>query len=110
MRNVDRIREMEKEIGRRDKKILDQGRELEELRREAAALRKGSAEVQRLVDALLATVVMSCGERATDPDSGEELGWRLQVPGFDVGETLGRYEVHTRRSKEGYVIGVAEQP
>lgn len=109
MRNADRIRELEKEIGRRDKKILDQSRELEELRKEAAVLRKGSSEVQRAVDAILATVTLQYGVRAVDPDSGEDIGWRLAVPGFDVAGTLKRYEVHARRGEDGYMVGVAER-
>ena len=109
MRNVDRVRELEREVGRRDKKILDQGRELEELRREAAALRKGSGEVQRAVDALLAVVTREKGEQAEDPDTGRQLGWRMAIPAFDVEEINRRYEVHARRDGEFYVIGVAER-
>lgn len=109
MRNVDRIKELEREIGRREKKILDQARELEAAGKELEEFRAGSLEVQRLVDALLVVVAMDAGDQAGDQDSGERIGWRMTIPGFDVEEINARYEVHARREGEFYVVGVTER-
>ena len=59
---------------------------------------------------ILTALALHLGERAEDPDTGEALGWRLTVPGFDLAETEEKYEVRARRdSGGGYVVGVLEK-
>lgn len=109
-RNVDKIKHLEKELGRWQKKAADQREELEQLRQREADAREGVRQTGRLLDGILCALAIDVGERATDPDTGEALGWRLVLSGFALEELEEKYEVHTRRDGEGrYVIGVAEK-
>lgn len=109
-RNADRIKKLRYELGRRDKKIADQERELAELRDLLEQGNAGSRETQAAVDALMTAAVLACGTEARDPDRPEAvLGKRLELPVFNVRELLERYEIHARRdgSKMAYVLAVA---
>lgn len=109
VRNVDKIKQLEHEIGRRDKKISDQAKELEKLNRQLEQARAGSMEVQAVVDATLTAVVLARGVDAEDPDKpGTVLGKRMEIPAFNVKEMREKYEIHARRDEKGglYVLGV----
>lgn len=109
-RNVDKIKRLEKELGRWQRKAADQREKLEQLRQREADAREGVRQTGRLLDGILCALAIDVGERATDPDTGEALGWRLVLSGFALEELEEKYEVHTRRDGEGrYVIGVAEK-
>lgn len=111
-RNIDKIKRLEHELGRYQKKVTDQARENDELRRMLHQANAGNQETQALVDAVLTAVVLEHGERAMDPDAPEAaLGWRLSVPFFSVKEMREKYEIHARRDKEtgAYVLGVMER-
>ena len=109
-RNVDKVRRLEKELGRWQKKVLDQRKELEKLRKTEETAREAALETGRLLDGILTALALTLGERAEDPDSGEALGWRLSVPAFTLEETETHYEIQARRdSGGGYVIGVMEK-
>lgn len=109
-RNVDKIKRLEKELGRWQKKAADQREELEQLRQREAEAWQAVQETGRLLDGILCALAIDVGERATDPDTGEALGWRLVLSGFALEELEKRYEVRARRDGEGrYVIGVAER-
>lgn len=109
-RNVDKIKRLEKELGRWQKKVLDQRKELERLRQVEATAQEAIRETGRLLDGILTALALGLGERAEDPDTGEALGWRLIVPGFALGELEEKYEVQARRdSGGGYVVGVMEK-
>ena len=110
-RNIDRIKELEKELGRYRKKVADQQEEIYTLRKNLGAAMQGSAETNKAVDAILAQTALKYGERARDEDTGEELGWRMSIPLFSVAETLERYEVRTRRDETTmeYIVGVMER-
>ena len=109
MRNIDRVKTMEKELGRYRKKVADQSKEIQGLRKELEEMIAGNRETQMLVNALLGQLALRYGEAVQDPDSGETIGTRLRLSMFDVKETLDRYEVHARRDEkeQEYVIGVA---
>lgn len=110
-RNTDKIKRLEHELGRFQKKVTDQALEMKLLREELETALAGNREAQILVDALLAALALQYGERAADPDQPESfLGWRLSVKAFNAAELHARYEVHARRSLTGdYVVGVMER-
>lgn len=109
-RNVDKIKRLEKELGRWQKKAADQREELERLRQREDEAWQAVRETGRLLDGILCALAIDKGERATDPDTGEALGWRLVVPGFALEELEEKYEVRARRDGGGrYVIGAAEK-
>lgn len=109
MRNVDRIKALENEVGRYQKKVSDQYKELCKLRGELEAANIGNQQTQAAVDAVLTATVIQHGEIAKDPDTGKEIGWRLSVPLFAVDDMRRKYEIHARRDmeKQTYVLGVA---
>lgn len=110
-RNVDKIKRLEHELGRYRKKVRDQANELELLRDELEAADYGNRETQALVDALMTAVVLAHGDKATDPDTGEQLGYNLSVPMFSVEEMREKYEIHARADREDgtYTLGVIER-
>lgn len=107
-RNVDKIKRLEKEIGRYQKKVADQAKEKERLRRLLEIAEAGAIQTHQAVDAILAQTAITFGEVVKDEETGAELGHRLTVPAFKVGEILGKYQVRTRRDEEtcAYIIGV----
>lgn len=116
MRNIDEIRklraqvqDLQYEIGRRNKKIGEQGKEIRLLRERLDHANEGNRQTQQLVDAVLMAVVEAHGVDAEDPDrSGVVLGKRLTVPGFSASEIRGKYELHARKDMESdtYVLGI----
>lgn len=107
-RNVDKIKRLEKEIGRYQKKIADQAKEEERLRRLLENAEAGALQTHRAVDAILAQTSITFGEVVRDDETGADLGHRLTVPTFRVAEILSKYQVRTRRDRESgaYIIGV----
>lgn len=109
MRNRDRVQELERELGRYQKKVGDLQKQNARLAKEAL----GIHEMSIGIDAWMAQVAMKYGEETKDPETGEKTGWRLFVPLFDARETCGKYEVHTWKIGEGgnaqYVTGVGER-
>jgi hypothetical protein len=102
MRNRDKIKQLEHELGRYEKRCGDRMKLNAQLSRRAA----GVAEISIATDALLAQVAITYGEDAVDPDTGAAIGKRLTLPKFDARETYRKYEVHARRDGEQYIIGV----
>lgn len=111
-RNVDKIKRLEHELGRYQKKVTDQAKEIDELRKMLHQANAGMLETQTLVDAVLTAVVLEHGEQATDPDAPEKvLGWRLPLSRFSVRGLREKYELHARKDEEKglYILGVAER-
>lgn len=109
MRNVDKIKALEKDLGRYQKKVADQAKELRRLKEALEAADIGNQQTQATVDAVLTAVTLHHGEIAYDPDDQtRELGWRLSVPLFSVQDVRSRYEIHARRDEDAgvYVLGV----
>lgn len=101
-RNRDKIKQLEHELGRYEKKVGD----LMKVNAQLAKRARGVAEISIATDALLAQVAIAYGEDAVDPDTGAVIGKRLMLPKFDARETYRKYEVHARRDGENYIIGV----
>ena len=101
-RNRDKVKKLEHELGRYQKKVGD----LMKLNAQLSRRAEGVAEISMATDALLAQVALTYGEDVIDEDTGLPIGMRLTLPKFDVRETYRQYEVHARRDGESYVIGV----
>lgn len=98
-----------KELGRWQKKVKDQMRQIEALKQRLAAADAGAMEMNNVLMAILSQVAVRYGQPEPDPENpAAPLGWRLELPMLDVAETLGKYEQHARRDtvKGLYIIGV----
>lgn len=113
MRNVDKnkIKVLEKELGRYRKKVADQEKVIRKLARMEDNAVKANVEAHKAVDAILAQVAVKYGERARDDETGEEIGYRMVVPAFSVDDTLREFEVRTRKDETAgeYIVGVMER-
>lgn len=76
-----------KEIGRRDKRIKNDKKIIDELKEEIEALRQ-------LLDCAAANIVLLVGES----------GGIRKIPAKEVGEALGKYKLCARRDDEGNYI------
>lgn len=96
-RNVDKIKRLNYELGRRDKKIADQGRQLAALTQERDGLRSGLAEIAQAVDALCLDVALKYGAQVG------AAAWEARLPkaGPDL---LQQYTLDTCRDGEEYVL------
>ena len=98
-----------KELGRWQKKVKDQGRQIEALKQRLAAADAGAMEMSSVLTAILSQVAVRYGQPEPDPENpASPFGWRLELPMLDVAEALGKYEQHARRdtAKGLYIIGV----
>lgn len=102
MRNIDRIKGMERQAAAMRETIRRQRQELE-------ALRKGVAEVSRAADSVLAALAERYGE--AEQEEGKTLGWRLLCPIDSVAQALEHMEVRCRRDEEQgmYIIGAVHR-
>lgn len=101
-RNRDKVKNLEHELGRYQKKVG----ELMKLNAQLSRRAEGVTEISMATDALLAQVALTYGEDVIDEDTGLPIGMRLTLPKFDVRETYRQYEVHARRDDGSYIIGV----
>ena len=107
-RNIDKIKRLEHELGRYRKKVMDQGTTIQEQHKALMQADNGNRETQMLVDAVLTAATLACGTAARDQDTGEDIGWRLALPMFDIKEIREKYEIRARRDEQAqtYVLGV----
>ncbi len=107
-RNIDKIKRLEKELGRYQKKVADQAKEEARLRGLLETAQKGVVQINRAMDAILAQTAITCGEIVTDEETGKEIGRRLSIPLFSTCDILRKYEVRARRDAEAgmYTVGV----
>lgn len=105
MTNAQKIKELEKELGRYRKRAADDGATIKRLRTQL----KGAEELGRAVDAVLAVAAVRFGEQITDEDGGV-LGCRLELPPVKVDEVLHCWEVRARKDESGaLIVGVAKR-
>lgn len=109
MRNIDRIKDLEKELGRYRKKVADQQKEIDGLREQVVTAHAGLAQLSMGMDAFQAQTALKYGTMAIDEDTGEELGWNMLLPLYSMEETVEKYEVHTWRKEQEYFVGVMER-
>jgi hypothetical protein len=106
-RNIDKVKRLERELGRYRKKVADQQEEHDKLKRDLQLLMDGNREMQQAVDAILAETAVKYGTVQRDAD-GTVMGWNISIPCMIVDETLKRYEIRARRDEptDSYQIGV----
>lgn len=108
MRNCDKIKAQEKELGKYQKKITDQEKVIASQHKSIMLAHRGASEIQRGVDAIVAQTALTYGVDVLDEDTGELLGKRLVLPAFSVEDILSSYEIRARKDKmtQEYVVGV----
>lgn len=111
MRNVDRLKGLEKELGRYRKKVLDQQEVIDELREQVKNASVGLAQLSMGMDAFQAQTALKYGTRAIDEETGEEIGWNMSLPLYSAEETLAQYKVKTwkKEADQEYFVGVMER-
>ena len=110
MKNVDKIKSLEHEIGRYQKKVADQQSEIDRLTKELQTADDGAKQVNQLVDAVLAACAVQYGQEIVDDMEesstyGQKIGWNILL---DVSD-LDKYEVKTIRKDGKYSVGVIER-
>lgn len=108
MRKCDKIKLLEKELGRYQKKVDDQGKVIASQHKSIMLTQRGAAEIQRGVDAIIAQAALTFGTDVADEETGEHIGKRLVLPAFSVDDTLARYDIHARKDEatQAYIVGV----
>ena len=112
-RNVDKIKRLEKELGRWQKKVRDQRKELERLRQAEEDARQAVLGTGRLLDGILTALALHLGERAEGP--GHRGGAGLAAdragvrPGGDGREVRGPGQTGQRRRVRGRGPGEIRQ-
>lgn len=104
MTNTQKIKELEKELGRWKKHCDD----LCEIGKRQAEQVDRAKVLSAAIDAILTQTALTYGEDAVDPDTGKIIGKRLTLPEVDIKALREKYEVHARKdgvTKE-YIIGV----
>ncbi len=99
-RNVDRIKELELELGRWKKRVSGQQKELARLKEELKEFEAGRAQLCQAADGVLAETAKTFGERLKDG------GWRMSIPAPSVARTARDYDVLAQREAGGYVVTV----
>ena len=108
-RNSDKIKRLQKDLGRYVKKVQDQQKVIKDIGAELSHYQKGVEDLNKLVNALTIQLALHYGKTITE--NGEDLGQRLAVPIFDIDKLVSEYEVHARRDEKlnQYIVGVVKR-
>lgn len=96
-RTADKVRRLEHELGRYEKKIADQGKELARVTAERDAGRAGLVEISRAVDALCIDVCLKFGAEVGAGVS------EVLLPAVST-DLLRRYELEARSQNDTYCL------
>lgn len=79
----------------------------EEARTKVNAIAEGSLQLQAATDALTAAIAVQYGTEVKD-DSGAVIGYRLELPRFNIAELLAKYNIKASQDPVtgDYTIGV----
>ena len=110
-RNRDKIKRLEHELGRYQKKV-------DELMKANAKLRedmKGLNQLRMAFDAWIIQIALAYGEAVKDPDTGEDIPRRkaLHLERPKVNPLLGDYEIHQRVDEKNVMhiaVGLRDDP
>ena len=69
MRNVDKIKALEKELGKYQKKVTDQNKLLRQLHKSLSRPHAGTIQLQNVTDGLFTAVALEYGETVKDTRS-----------------------------------------
>lgn len=110
-RKRDKVKRVERELGRYQKKVADLTRENARLREDM----KGLNQLRAAFDAWIIQIALAYGEAATDPDTGKEIP-RMKVFHLErpkVNPLLGKYEIHQRVDEKNMMhiaVGLRDDP
>lgn len=104
MRNIDKIKDLEYELGRHRKKINDQSIQMADLEAKVRLFEEGARQTNVLVDALMAAVAQKYGIVVRGEDD-EAIGYRLELDDFAVDRMMDRFEVSSQKRGTQYIIG-----
>lgn len=108
MRNVDRIKALEHELGRYRKKVADQQKAIDRMSEQVRTQAEGADQVGILVDAILAATASRYGTVVED-DDGNVIGFRLELADFELERMRRCWRVSAQRRGSSYVVGVMER-
>lgn len=108
VRNVDRIKDLEHELGRYRKKVEDQQKAIDRLNEQVRTQAEGADQVGILVDAILAATASRYGTVVED-DDGNVIGFRLELEDFELERMRKRWKVSAQRRGSTYIVGVMER-
>lgn len=104
-RNIDKIKELEYELGRWRKKAAEQQEQIKQLKSETEDAWDALRDINYAADSVLCNVALKFGEQ-------EDGGYKISIPMPSVSDIMREYEVSTGRDKEGesYVVFVKKKP
>lgn len=110
-RNRDKVKRVERELGRYQKKVADLTRENARLREDM----KGLNQLRAAFDAWIIQIALAYGEAATDPDTGKEIPRMkaLHIERPKIVPTLRDYEIHQRVDEKNVMhiaVGLRDDP
>lgn len=110
-RNRDKVKRLEHELGRYQKKVG----ELMEANAKLREDMKGLNQLRAAFDSWIIQTALAYGEAAKDPDTGEDIPrmkvLRLEMP--RVNPLLGKYEIHQRVDEKNMMhiaVGLRDDP
>lgn len=110
-RNRDKVKRLEHELGRYQKKVG----ELMEANAKLREDMKGLNQLRMAFDAWIIQIALAYGEAVKDPDTGEDIprmkALRLERP--KVNPLLGEYEIHQRVDEKNVMhiaVGLRDDP
>ena len=104
-RNIDKIKELEYELGRWRKKAAEQQEQIKQLKSETEDAWDALRDINYAADSVLCNVALKFGEQ-------EDGGYKISIPMPSVSDIMREYDVSTGRDKEGesYVVFVKKKP
>lgn len=110
-RNRDKVKQLEHELGRYQKKVGELMKANAKLREDM----KGLNQLRMALDAWIIQIALAYGEAVNDPDTGEEIprmkALKLERP--KVNPLLGQYEIHQRVDEKNVMhiaVGLRDDP
>ena len=104
MRNIDKIKDLEHEMGRYRKKVNDQSIQIADLEAKIRLYEEGARQTNTLVDAIMAAVANKYGI-VVRGEAEEVIGYRLELDDFAVDRMMDRFQVNSQKRGTQYIIG-----
>ena len=110
-RNRDKVKRLEHELGRYQKKVGELMKANAKLREDM----KGLNQLRMAFDAWIIQIALAYGEAGKDPDTGEDIP-RMKVLHLErpkVNPLLGKYEIHQRVDEKNVMhiaVGLRDDP
>lgn len=110
-RNRDKVKKLEHELGRYEKRCGDLMKLNAQLREDM----KGLNQLRMAFDAWIIQIALAYGEAGKDPDTGEDIP-RMKVLHLErpkVNPLLGKYEIHQRVDEKNVMhiaVGLRDDP